>query len=104
MTQVVLELRDSRFCWVEIGSVAEADPPGSISSDDSIRQVYMFGWFDGEVGVWQSRVGVDIENSVFRTIIAAQLDLLSDLSEPFELTITRGPTKVQRRLRFTQRP
>lgn len=100
--EVVMELKGPGG-WVTIGSVAEVEPPGSISSDDRPRQVYLFGWHQGTVGVWRSGGGLDVETPAFREIVSNHLELLSDLAKPFQLSIRRGPTKAERRLRFTVR-
>lgn len=88
--------------WVSIGTVSEVEPPGSMSSfDDEGRRVLVFGWWDGKPGVYQSRAGFDIETEAFRQIETLGLDLLSDLTEPYEFDVARPGNTI--RVRCTLR-
>jgi hypothetical protein len=78
------------------------EPMGSITSHepDGSRRVYLFGFRDDEPGVWTPKVvGIGLENDLVRQVTAVGgLEQLSDLAEPFELTIyVRG---VPRQMRF----
>lgn len=77
--------------WTGIGSVSEAEPPGSMSSVDALgrRSIIVFGWYRNKPGVYESRGGYDIENEAFRQIESLALDPLSDLTQPYEFDITR---------------
>jgi hypothetical protein len=87
MLEVVLEVEDAPAVWRSLGSVAEVEPPGSISSNDPTgRQVYLFGWYDNGVGVWRSHGGFDAETPVVREITTTGFDRLADLTEgPYEM-------------------
>jgi hypothetical protein len=79
--EVVLELR-STGAWHRVGSVGEAEPPGSFSAEvGGRREVYVFGWLaDGSgPGVWRSTSGVDLESPAFRAVLSAGLELIADL-------------------------
>lgn len=76
--------------WLGIGSVTEADPPASFSSESPSgdRQVYMFGWYHDERGVWRSRMGIDIATPRNRLVLATPggLERLSNLADgPWEI-------------------
>lgn len=87
---------------IPVGSVSEAEPPGSISSQELTgRRVFVFGWYEGEPGVWESH-GADIESSLARQLMSARLVKLSDLTESYEQAIWRGDTPLGR-ARFTLR-
>lgn len=69
--------------WHRVGQVADLVAPGSISTyPPEGRQVYVFGWLDhgGEPGVWQSRSGVDVEDSVLRLIHSDGFERVATLS------------------------
>lgn len=78
--------------WMPLATLRESDPPGSISSDDPDgREVIVFGFHDGEPGVWRSRAGFDVADAVARTVFAVEgLEQISDLAEPYECQIWRG--------------
>lgn len=86
--------------WERVGSVGEAGPPGSLSSDGpDRRRVIVFGWWKDQPGVWESALGIDVANEAIRAVTTTGLEQLSDLAEPFELnTSLRGKTM---RVRFT---
>lgn len=85
---------------VTFGSVSIDEPLGSMSSDEPTgRRVILFGWLRDDVGVWESRKGFDLENMAFREVVSADLRLLSDLTEPYEVTIHRNDQA--RLIRFT---
>ena len=97
MNEVLIEV-NVHGDWKTVGSVSEVEPPGSISDETGGRQVYMFGWYEGVVGVWRSHLGIDAETPAFREITTTGFDRLADLAEPYELTrVVRGE---QQRLRF----
>lgn len=86
--------------WGRVGSVAEVEPPGSLSCDGPLgRRVLVFGWRDDQPGVWKSRGGMDIETEAFREIFTTGLERLSDLSEPYYIEISRKGLRMS--LRFT---
>lgn len=90
MKEVLVEVRRPTGKWARVGSVAEMEPPGSMSSDTPLgRRVIMFGWYGGEVGVWESVGGVDMENVAVREIVTTEFTRLSDLAEPLELDVVR---------------
>lgn len=72
-----------------MGSISDAEPPGSLSSHepDGSRQVYLFGWHNGERGLWRSEGGYDIETKAVRQVGTLGLEKLSDLTAPYELSI-----------------
>ena len=87
--------------WAGIGSVSEVEPPGSMSTDSALgRRVIVFGWYQGKAGVYESRGGYDVESEAFRQIESLGLDLLSDLSQPYEFDVERpGRTRPGRTIR-----
>lgn len=97
---VVIEMLRPDRTWGHVGSVSNIEPLGSFSSHlPTGRQVYLFGWHHAQVGLWRSVGGVDIANQAAREVFAADLELLSDLDEPYELDVvlTREP---HARIRF----
>lgn len=98
---VVMEM-DHVGGWVKIGaSLTPDDPPGSISSHESLgRQVYVFGFHEGKAGVWRSAGGFDFEEGLGRTITSLELVLVADLEQgPHEMTV-HHPVRRDVRLRF----
>jgi hypothetical protein len=103
--QVVLEVQrgpNGMGPWAQVGSVAEAEPAGSVHSDepDGFRYVYLFGWLpDGQrppghlvPGVWISVLGVDVENEAVREVSSVALRQLADLNAgPYEVDLWRRP-------------
>lgn len=81
-------------------------PPGSISSEDPEgRQVYLFGWVDGEgPGVWRSKGGFDEELGAgreFRNVFPMEgLELLAELEDGPYVTEWRRPGGTEIRVRF----
>lgn len=69
MSAVVME-RYGRNGWETLGTVTKEIPPASITSyENGIRNVYIFGWQDGEGPyVWRSRLGVDEEVGQVRVV------------------------------------
>lgn len=90
--------------FVPLSEVPAGGTPGSISSHEPDgRRVYLFGWLEGEPGVWESHgVDVDLADAV-RLVAPAHLERLSTLAEPFELDTT-SRHGVRCRLRFTATP
>jgi hypothetical protein len=89
--------------WNAIGApVTQRTACGSISSEvpSGRRRVFLFGWIRGRAGVWRSRLGLDVEVDDKRAIASADLVQVSNLSEPFAMTITR-PHFGQIRVRFS---
>lgn len=86
--------------WVQVGTNSINEPRGSLASNDPDgRRVYVFG-FDGQrPGVWISDSGIDLATNAARQILSVHLRQLSDLTEPYELTI--HSLAGQRRIRFT---
>jgi hypothetical protein len=83
-----------------VGELSIDEPCGSMSSTgpDGDR-VFLFGWRDDGPGVWESIGGLSQETVAVREIVTVGLKLLSDLSEPYVLTIyVKG---VPRLMRFT---
>lgn len=80
--------------------------PGSASSDEPSgrRRMFLFGWRDGQLGVWESIAGTDHADpgdAALRHVTAAfGLARLSDLAEPYELTLHR-PGRPPVRVRLT---
>ena len=101
MDEVVLEVRNGDE-WNVVGTVSDVEPPGSISIHDTdVRQVYMFGWFEGVAGVWRSTLGTDLETPSFRTITTVGFEQLCALGDgPFELAGIVGDTHAQLRFRL----
>lgn len=86
---------------VRLGEVTPDTPPGSMSSQEpEKRRVFIFGFMDGEAGVWESEVGLDVETPETRQVFSAGLTRLSDLSEPYEQDFYRNGTNVGT-IRFT---
>lgn len=99
---------------ISMGSVSSDEPMGSISSDEhdgEPRRIFLFGWPSGQLGasgmpvcgVFESVLGYDVANGAVREVTSANVKLLSDLSEPYELTIYRRTVDgaTPRLLRFT---
>jgi len=99
---VVFEALTASERWLEVGRLYEADSPGSISGhdDDGTRQVWLFGWHEGQVGVYLSVAGADVENPDVRLVASLALERLSDLTEPYELTY-RTPAEQHRTVRWS---
>lgn len=102
MTHVLLEAITERGA-ILIGRIEDGQLPGSISSDEpnSSRRLFVFGWRGEECGVWEADSGVDAATLTSREIYTLGFTKLSDLGEPYEVTIHRvgrGP----RQLRFTR--
>lgn len=101
---VILALRHEDRS-MKIGSVADVEPLASISSNelDGTRRVYLFGWRDGQHGVWESTSGLDQATPAVRRIISIREDLqqLSALDEPYDLIIYRNEQPVRIRLAAT---
>jgi hypothetical protein len=88
MTPVV---RLMRWDGVEFGSVSIDEPLGSITSDQNGKtQVYVFGWYEGQAGVWESEFGAHHDNDAVRAILTMGFTLLSDLAEPYDLTVYKN--------------
>lgn len=90
MRRVTLELQDLAGRWVDAGAVAEAEPPGSLSSTPpgQARQVFVFGWWEGGPGVWRSQAGVDVASPAIREVHTSGLERLADLeSGPFQMEV-----------------
>jgi hypothetical protein len=98
---VELDVRREGGDWVQVGAHGKDDAPGSFSSEEERgRQVYVFGWLNGEPGVWRSKAGADIESSVVRAVFSERMEKLSDLSEPYEMirATEHGPICLRMRL------
>jgi hypothetical protein len=99
--EIVLELHH-RGEWEPVGVVAEGEAPGSISSrSGAAREVYVFGWLDGSPGVWRSTGGVDVANDFMRAIASEGFARLSELTEPYELTVITRSGRSDVRFRLT---
>jgi hypothetical protein len=72
--------------WRELESVGQ-DLMGSFTDTTHGRDVLLFGWRDGQVGVWRSEGGYDQELAGLRGVTSLGLELLSDLREPYERTV-----------------
>jgi hypothetical protein len=102
MDEVLMEAQRSDGEWMRIGSVSEAEPPGSISHDGpGGRRVLIFGWYKDVAGVWESLYGFDVENELAREVHTTGLELLSDLEKPYELEVIRKGLRMP--VRFTLR-
>ncbi|MGH3548895.1 MAG: hypothetical protein ACRDQU_12455 [Pseudonocardiaceae bacterium] len=92
--------------WVRLGSVQPDEPPGSVTNTtpDGKREVYIFGWIGGRMGVFRSTNGIDIEDGPTREILTTGLDIIAgDLrlhSVQFEVAGRDGTAQV----RFTYQP
>lgn len=102
-TEVVLELKDGGS-WRLLGSVASFEPPGVVSDKTTEgRQVYVFGWRDGEgPAVWRSAAGGDVANAAVWLLHSERLDLVGDLAKaPYEMTWhPAGPGRGAARIRW----
>jgi hypothetical protein len=85
--RVLLEKKVPDDTWVRVGSVTPADRPGSISDETPgrPRDVYVFGWRDGEQGpcLWKSIGGVDEAFLGTNLVIVSSVgyQLMADLRE-----------------------
>ncbi len=98
---VLLEMKIDDI-WTQIGSISEIEPSGSISNEeDDGRQVYMFGWHEGDGPcVWRSLGGSDLANDVIREISTLGLEKLADLKEgPYEMDFYRAAGSMPIRFR-----
>ena len=87
----MMEIESGSGDWIEVGSVAESEPCGSVSSHDPDgRQVLLFGFMDGAAGVWRSLAGVDVESVAVRVVHSTGFEQLSDLAEPYEREVALG--------------
>ncbi len=87
--------------WVTVGpALTRHTPPGSISSYDPLgRVVYMFGWHEGQWGVWQMHDGVDTEVGELRVISAHAKLIGNPETRPVEVA-WRRPGRPDSMLRF----
>jgi hypothetical protein len=103
MRRVTLELLSLTGQWMDAGSVAEVEPPGSLSSTrrGEPREVFLFGWQDGAVGVWRSEAGIDEETPEFRVVHTNGLDRLADLEAgPYTMPVWVKGREAQVRFRL----
>jgi hypothetical protein len=88
--------------WQQMGALEEMETCGSITSlDPDGRQVILFGWINGEPGVWQSMGGIDLANDAIREIHSLGLVPLADLNAgPYEREVRTkaGPARARWRL------
>jgi hypothetical protein len=70
----------------------------SSEHEDGTREVYLFGRFGDQVGVWRSTAGVDVADNDTRVILSDRLELLSNLDEPYEMIVERAMGTIQVRL------
>lgn len=99
--EVVVEL-DTAGGWSRLGSVCEAGPSGSLSSDEpGGRQVYLFGWHDGDgPAVWRSEGGCDLADAAVRQVVTTGLVRVADLDAgPHEMAFWRGGRSTPLRFR-----
>lgn len=93
--------RDGRVFPMSTISIDE--PPVSFTSYDAdLRRVYLLGWRDDVRGLWVADADTTISTDAVRLLKSVTLTLLSDLTEPYEMTVRtrKGP----RRVRFTAHP
>ncbi len=100
--EVVVEL-DIGGGWRRVRSQSEIEPPGSLSSDEPDgRQVYLFGWHDGDgPAVWRSEGGVDAANDAVRMVVATGLVKVADLDaeQDHRMAFWRGGQSTPLRFR-----
>ena len=91
MKYIVLEVRHHHTkAWSAGGHMTRDCYIGSLSSHPATgREVYLFGWINGQPGVWRSEGGADVAIDVRRVVLTDGLIPLSDLKEPFHLKIFR---------------
>jgi hypothetical protein len=70
--------------WRDLVAVEDTGLMGSMTDTTSGRDVILFGWHQGEPGVWRSSGGFDYEVAELRGVDSLGLEHLSDLSEPYE--------------------
>jgi len=93
-----MSLRDG-VGWKQIGSVSEVEPPASFSSDGPFgRQVFMFGWLNEEVGVWEVEEGFEATNPLARQLAIVRKRKLSDLSEPCVVEVFKHGARIPTQL------
>lgn len=98
MAEVVVELLAAEG-WRRVGGACDVEPPGSISTENvGQRHVWLFGFVDGEPGLWRSEFGVDLETPAWRLIETTNLVCISGLSEPYEME--HGPVEHRVKIRF----
>jgi hypothetical protein len=79
------------------GSMRMPPAPGS----GRPPRMLLFGWIENEPGVWESKLGWDLEAGVTRVIGSANLVKLSMLYTPYELDYwTSRPPRTVHKLRF----
>jgi hypothetical protein len=86
--------------WRTIAALDPTDPPGSFSSHVQGRQVWMFGFWEGQPGVWLSVAGFDVASEILRAVSTVGLEQVSDLSEPWEATVV-NPTGQRYQVRVS---
>lgn len=102
--ELLVEVQTPDGRWQATGSIKAGMAPGSIADEGPVgRQMYVFGWIEGRVGVYRSVAGVDYGNDAFRAVTSLELSLVSDLSEPCELVVHR-PSVGAIRTRFSLIP
>ena len=83
--QIRVEVARSRAQpWTQVGMVGQADMLGSMTDTTNGRDVLLFGWQTGVPGVWRSSAGIDQTVGSLRKLETTGVELLSDLSEPYE--------------------
>jgi hypothetical protein len=73
--------------WVDVDPVGESDMLGSLTDVTNGVDVLLFGWRDGVPGIWRVVGGGVKEFGQLREITTSALELVSDLSEPYECPV-----------------
>lgn len=88
--------------WTQLGTISVDEPPASIQNYASgRREIYLFGWYNGERGIWRSKAGADASNAAVRSVLSRELEHLSSLDEPLEMLVQSQPTGPVLKVRFS---
>jgi hypothetical protein len=87
--------------WDTVGQLGPGDTLGSFSDLTSGRDIYLFGFRDGNPGLWRAVGGSVEEFGELRKIETYDLELVTPLMNPHEMVIVH-PTQGMIRIRLSR--
>jgi hypothetical protein len=99
--KVLCEFTQEGDLWEAIGVIGPDDILGSVSDMTSGRDIYLFGFRDGQPGLWRAVGGSAEEFGELRKIETYDLELTSPLLQTHEMVIVH-PTQGMIRIRFSR--
>lgn len=100
--KIQVEMTKDGEKWETVGSgVGPGDMLGSFSDETSGRDLYLFGWRDGQPGLWRSQGGYDESFGELRKTTTYGTELVSTLMTPYEMVIVH-PSQGMMRIRLSQ--